>query len=322
MVLNITKDIISKEKLADIVYEIYGYDRGSCMANYFVCIDNYYHEGVYSIDFKTINAERLGYLKTILTEDFYYYSEVKKLYRGLYPDADEDEINPRSLKMLGFQSYSNYILKNYNSLTEYFTYLLTKDEVFDYKQYKNRFALVLMFTQLSYEMRRDFDIMLYGNGMAISIKRLEKLGITKKQIADYCSNVVNFVEQGEYFSIHSLRKHGFNDELENLGFDDEFYEGILESYSEINTLQCSNTKIFVVGEAYKEVQRKDFLASIVEDNVSISKDDFEEILVEEFGMMLAENFYIQNCLTDTDIYYDSIMEKFYIDKNTYYDELS
>ena len=70
---------ISRESLADIVYDLFGYDRGSCMANYFLCIDKYYHDGLYSVDFKPISEEKIGYLKSVLTEDFYYVSEVQKI---------------------------------------------------------------------------------------------------------------------------------------------------------------------------------------------------------------------------------------------------
>ena len=310
---------ISRESLADIVYDLFGYDRGSCMANYFLCIDKYYHDGFYSIDFKPISDENAGYLKSVLTEDFYYVSEVQKIYLDLFPEADIQEINPRSLKMLGFQHFTNYVLKNCHSASEFFTNLLTREEVFNYQTIRNKFTYVSMFTQTCMDLRKNYDIFLFGNGQAISFKRLQRLGITKQTIIDYCNNVIGFAEENSYFTIHSLRERGFSDSLDELGFDDEFYEGILEVCPDIYYTKCSNTSIFICGHGNKGFQRKDFLISIINEYKSIAVDELEDLLIQDYGITLSIR--LQECLAGTSVYYDSIMERFYDNKNTYYDEI-
>lgn len=66
-------------------------------------------------------------MKNNLNEPFYYFDEVKDKYSLLFVNADRDEINPYTLKKMGFHVLSKYILsEKYESLREYFIDLLTK----------------------------------------------------------------------------------------------------------------------------------------------------------------------------------------------------
>ena len=65
---------------------------------------------------------------------------------------------------------------------------------------------------------------------------------------------------------------------------------------------------------------KDFLKDYVKRIGSIDVDEFSYILKSEYGVFL-EASQLTEKMKDTDIYYDSIMRKFYKDYSTYFEEI-
>ena len=113
----------------------YGYDQLLVQTTYMQPLSQYYHDGVYSVEFNDIPQDKKSKLKSILTDDFYYISEIRKIYAELFPDADMEQINPRSLKSMGFVVLSRYAIQNYSSLEAYFESLFTGKDIVDITSY-------------------------------------------------------------------------------------------------------------------------------------------------------------------------------------------
>ncbi len=312
---------ISSEDLADIIYNEYGYDRGTSAAVYFKCIRSYYHNGMYSIDYKHIPDDNIRCFLSVLDQDFYFADEISKIYFGLFPDADRDEINPRSMQEIGFVAYTTYYLRDrWSSATEYFKMLLSASDVMDLSAYNKRYAYIQMYTGTLREMRTAFDLFTLKDGTAISIDRLSKVNVGKKDIQDYCESVERFVEDRGFFTIQSIVKDGFTSSLDNLGFDNSFYENILEVCGRFSSLHFMGTMVLIRGDA-KGYSSKDFILAVLEHYDSISIDDLIDQLADEYGVIVKDPYKLRTIIRDTGYYYDDIMEKIYKNKEIYYDEL-
>ena len=313
---------ISTEDLARIMYEEYGYDKGTCIGTYFSCLRNYCHDSVYSIDYKSIPDSRRDSLINALSGDLYFDHEVNKIYFDLFPDADREEINPRSMKEIGFNAYRNYYLnKRWTSSVEYFTYLLTKEDQFDCSEYNKRYAYTQMYTDTLRNMRASFDIFCLKDGTTMSINTLKKMNISKDDIKEYCDEVKRFVGDGSFFTVHSIANAGFSSFLNVLKYDYSFYEGILEACGLFNSTHCSGTVVFSSDKNMHNFTKSDFVIALLKRFGSIDMNDFIDYLSEEYGIVFKNHYSICAMIKDTELFYDPITGKIYSNREAYYDDL-
>ena len=217
---------ITQAEFLALVKEEYGFDSGAVPLRQF---DEYYYDGVYSIDQKQMPVVNKQKLQSVLTDDFYYIDEIRRIYSRIIPGSDPEDINPYNLKTMGFSVYSRYAVQNHASLEAFFYDLLTKEEIMDISSYRKRFVYVQMFSQKLRELKHGLQVIEFEPNQIISFSKLEKSGVTREMIQDFCDQVYDFVDDRKYFSAQSLRQAGFESELYELGFSDWFYANLLIS---------------------------------------------------------------------------------------------
>ena len=313
---------VTAEELAEYVHMEYGYDKLTAMWSYFKHLNQYYHNGVYSVDFIKIPENRIDVLMENLTEDFYFIADIKNIYKNLFDESNVDEINPLSLKSLGFTVLGTYVVKGFKSAEAYFTHLLTDGGVYDVSKYNEKYNSITMYRQVYYTLRQNYDFFLFDSNQAITMNRLSKLGITKDDITQFCDVVENFVNEQSYFTMHSLREMGFKSKLDELGFDDYFYANILAmdprfawQYVFGNIVLFSKT-----NQKDDNISKKSFLLYTLSKYDSIEIDDFIADFLEEYGMEIPSRYEINRAIAGTEFYYDSIMDKVYRNKDIYYSD--
>lgn len=116
---------ISANGLAEVLSEEYGYPIETIKANWFSGISEYYHQGIFSVDYQVMPDDHMHVLKENLKDDFYYFDDIKKIYRTLIPDADVSLISPYNLKCMGFRVNGIYAFQNFDTAEAYFTHLFT-----------------------------------------------------------------------------------------------------------------------------------------------------------------------------------------------------
>ena len=168
---------------------------------------------------------------------------------------------------------------------------------------------------LDSKVNDEIDELIDGN--------LRKVGITKDDIKRFCDDVGSFVEEQSYFTMHSLRKMGFNSKLDELGFEDYFYSNILAmdtrfawQYVFGNIVLFSKT-----NQNDDTISKKSFLLYALSKHDSVDVDDFIADFLEEYGMEIPSRYEINRAIAGTEFYYDSIMDKVYRNKDIYYSEL-
>lgn len=313
---------VTTEELADYIHMEFGYDKATTMWTYLQSLNQFYHQGVYSIDFKRIPNDRVSLFKERLTEEFYYISEVKEIYKEMFGDVDLEEINPFSLKSMGFAVFTTYVIQNFQTAESYFTHLLTSQDVYDISTLNGKFMNLKTYYCVYIALRQNYDIFLFDKNQAITMNRLSKLGITKEDIKKFCDDVVEFAEEGTCFTMHSLREAGFVSELDDLGFDDYFYAGILAMDPRFMWQHVFGVIVLSIKTGRNEeiISKKSFLIYALSKYDSVDLDDFISDCLEEYGINISDRYEITRAVAGTDMYYDSIMAKVYRNKNCYYAE--
>lgn len=310
---------IKAEDFAEIVHNEYGYDQLLVLSTYMQPLSQYYHEGVYSVIFKDIPAERKAALKAALTDDFYYISEIRKIYADLYHDADMEQINPRMLKSMGFMVLSRYAIQNYLSLEAYFESIFTEKDIVDITPYKKRFPTIQSFWMKLYSLKCSLDVIEFEPDKIINFSRLAKNGITKEKLRIFCDRVYDFVAPDTYFTIRSIRNDGFYDELFELGFDDLFYANLFLPYEKVSNMKMMGT--FVLYKGDKEITFSSFETDVIRQHGSIDIIDLMNELNDRYGCKLKDTYDLTHKVKGTEVYFDDILKRFYATEDLYYSEL-
>lgn len=310
---------ISIDDFAELISEEYGFDKGTVIGSNLKHLTSFYHDGIYSVDYKLISPANKEDLLNSLTEDFYYLNEIKDIYIKLFPDGDVDVINPFNLKEMGFKVHSNYAFRNYNSIDAFFENLLTAEDILDISAIRKRFTYVSAFSIKLMEMKRALQIVEFEANQIISGRRLREFGIDIDQIRDYCDAVYDFVEEGQYFSSQLLRSNGFHTDLYELGFSDWFYANLLISDTRFSFNRMYNNIVLYKGNANTSI--RSFLVDRIKRHEIIDMYDLITELEDGFGCKNVDRSDITYRIKDTEVFYDRILDKLYANSDYYYMEL-
>lgn len=318
--LLITLAPISNSDFALEYEKEYGVSANTVLANYMTSFDSYFHNGIYNIDFPALPAVIAQKLKQMLTEDFYHLSTVREIYHKKFPKADKKLLNPYSLKSIGFRVFSNYILSDkYSTAIEYFNTLLTKDDIIDLERISSSVKEFISFITQLYRLKSSYEIIEFARNKYIHYRKLSEFGITKEILRGYCNDVLNFVGEGKYFTIFSIKNEGFSHELDELGFDDWFYTSLLiEDRANVSYQRIGGNKIMISGKF--SIRFVDFLENVVYDQESLSIDiiDLSDILKQQYNLNV-DKWKLMQIVKDSSMYYDLISEKIFADYDTYYE---
>ncbi len=297
----------------------YGYDQSTALANYVVPFMKYYQNGVFSVDFKRIPESHMPLLQDKLPDDFYFISEIKEIYQKIFPNADLDEINPRSLKTMGYTVLGKYVLRRHKTAESFFREILLRDDVFSITAMRKRFGTIQMYYQTLLSLKRNLDILLFDKDQYLNIRRLERLGVTKADLLDYCDRVYAEVAENTMFTVYSL-KNSDDAKISDLGFDELFYAELLAVSGKFLYTQCFGKTVFYKGSLPNGISKNYFIQETLGAYESVELDDYIADCYEKYGIRIDDKYEILEAISGTNFYYDNIMNKIYRDKNDYYAE--
>lgn len=311
---------ISIEDLAKAYEDTYGIKSATVMSNYLKNFDEFFYDGVYSIDAGNLPPEQYDRMQSVLNRTYYLISDIKRIYLREFPGADASQINPYTLKTLGFRVYSNYVIKNqYSGASAYFDEMLTGDDVVDGREFEKGLCYISAYNSELAKLKRERVITEYLPHQYINIRRLNACGITALMLNEYCDAVYRFADHRSFFTIASLRGEGFTHPLDDLGFDDWFYSSLLlEDREHFSCSRMGGARLFRKGKG--SIDFEDMLRWIVETYQRMDVYDLCALLDERYGIVIQKEKLIA-IVRNTDMYYDAIMEAVYIDYDTYFEEV-
>lgn len=319
---------ISAEDLAEKISEEYGHRTDNILSNWLSCVWDYSHQGMFSVDYREMPAAHMALLKENLKDNFCFFGDIKKIYRELIPDADVSLISPFNLKRMGFTVNRTYAFRNFDSAEAYFKNLLTCREIVDASGFHDRFKNIQSYGQVLKELKRDYTIIEFEPMQYINISRLQKTGITAEQLRAFCDAVYAFVDRDTYFTVESLNRWGFTTELDSLGFGTRFYISLLREDARFANWRVGHNTLFYTWDTNVKhsnrgsggVSIKAFVSAYMKKVKSIDIDGLLSAVADEYNIKLDRWKVIEEC-KDAGLYYDRIMEKLYIDYDTYFEEI-
>lgn len=300
--------------------EEYGVKSETVLANFAQYIDRYYNNGTYSIDYVVMTPDEYRILGSKLTEDFYFIEDIKVAYVETFPNGDISKVNPFNLKTMGFRVYVDYIVRDtYSSSDVYFRQLLTRNDIIDLDRLDKRMGYNQVFAFVLEELRVNFDLLEFERNKYLSFERFSKGApdISKEDLKQFTLDVATF-EDEEFFTIKSVRRKGFTSKIDDIGFDEWFYSALLRSNKSIRYSKAGGT--FLFSHIDRQFKLGEFFYFLMKRFRKIGIMKFIDYIYDVYGLKF-EKAKVTYIISQTSMYYDSTMEKVYLNKEEYYEDI-
>ena len=299
---------IRVQDFASFLSNEFGYSADIIIANWFGGLTKYIkRNGIYSeFDFeaKPMCKENMRKLKKAIVEDFYSFDDLKKIYSDVCPEADLEEINSMNLKSMGYVVNNDYIISGkYSSMKEYLNYLIISNasirDIPGLTKYNTIYNYV-------YGKQYDYEIIMYNKDDYITIDKLIKTGITKEKIEKFVDDIEQTVDADEYFNYKTIKeKYSYKSELDTLGFDDFFYNKILEFSGRFAWTSVCDTLIFK-KEKSDSITSASFINIQAKQQAPIEIDNFIKSIKDVYGISKIKKEKVVSLLSDP-VYYNRIL---------------
>ena len=301
---------VSVNDFLDFMEKNYGHKSNTFMSYLMTEFSDYINGNFIDSDVIEIKDELIIELKKILTEPIYSLDLVRDILKANRYDNIDEIITKNSMYKVGYKIRSSYILrKDYDSVEEYFTEL---SKTTDFIQNQN----ILGSSTYSVSIKRvekNYDIVLISDREFITYKKLSELGINKEMINKFCNDVYTSFENITYFTIYNIKDMIDISWIEDNGFDDIFYECLVETIDNIKFLRINNQKIYSFIDDNVEVE--DIINEFMVEE-SIYVDELIDDIKEKYGIDVSSDKLIYS-----DKFYSRELNKLYLNKECYYKEV-
>ena len=180
-----------------------------------------------------------------------------------------------------------------------------------------KYSYLQIFSETFTELRTSYDVIQFSEQSFINFRKLQAFGISKQDLVDYCESAIAFADS-DYFTIKSLENFGFYSELEDLGFDNIFYESLLKYCPKISFFRTNNVYVFKFTN--DSISKTTFISNIIDKYKFIESCDLIDLLKNNYGIKV-DIYELKEAISNTNIYYNSIMDTFYINYNVFLEEV-
>ena len=276
----------------------------------------------YNIDQNTITVEyakldegKLSILRECFTEEIYNKEEVFSKFNEVIGKDFEKYFNKYNMDKLDYRIVNNYILKNnQKSIEDCIKNRILKN---DFYEIEDKFATSTYYLILS-ELESKLEIIRFNENSYITLKKLEEEGIKKEDIVNYKKLVVDEIGERKFFTIPYIQSNYKIKMFEEYGFENVFFESILESIDMIKKIRFSGTKVFCIRK--DSFNKIDFISEFIHDIGTIDIYKLKDLLKKQYGIVIEKED-LQQIINESNLYYDKIIEKVFRNKEEYYKEV-
>lgn len=277
----------------------------------------YYQDGIFTVNTPKLRDEILQMYKNLLTEDFYFISDIGSLaYKEGIP-FQEYYINKDMLEHIGYKDGIRCIYKDkFNSLEDYVSSLF-KDEMY-LKRIDPKLVSLIEFKKTLCDKIMNYDYIEAEPMHYISIEKITEDGITKDLINDFIEAVKNFVYEDEVFTITSLKNKGFSHPILLKNYSDYFYSSLFIPSKDVIYQRCYSTDsvILKVRVQKENIGICSLIEQIVESKYYMYLPDIVRDLHMIYGITLSET-QTKQYISLTDIYCNPDTMLYYLNYETY-----
>lgn len=261
------------------------------------------------IDSFTINK-----LLELLHDDVYTNNQIETIFSKYWISYEDYDNILESLWYKHKGLY--YIKKKFNNFKDYLSYKCQKDDMI--RLDKELFDNETLFNAII-DYRQSYKIFKINEELYITIAKMGKLWIGTTYIDNFFKRLKNHFWDSDFFSIHNVKNSLDVKIFWELWFDDEFLENIIYYNNEISSLQIKWRKLF--SYSMNDISTIKFIEYKMEKFRVISLSNFVNEINEEYWLDLDYDI-LRNCMWNlTNVFYSQTMDKLYLDKEDFYNEV-
>ncbi|WP_436855426.1 DNA-directed RNA polymerase subunit alpha C-terminal domain-containing protein [Staphylococcus caeli] len=301
------------EEFVNKYFEVFGVKQQTVRANYLKYIDQYISDDYIKEGSDSINKKDVNNVRAIINnKEFMFIEDVKQ---ELEYEIENLQI---ILKHLNYKTFTSYILKNkYDTIVKYFDEIFYKDkEIVDLTTIDKRVWNLSSFGSWLYDKYKTMELLEFSPKKYITKKKLNELGLSLEVLTSFRQEVLDKLSDKKVWSITTIIDVIDNEEIDVFGFDSIFYRSILRGLENIYSNKIGGNYLLKKDEHFT-------VSSLIEEEVTqikmIDIFDLTEIINEKYEINL-EYYKLIEVIKHTNMYYDEIMEKVYLDLNYYYEE--
>jgi transcriptional regulator with XRE-family HTH domain len=308
---------INIDEFTLFVEENYGLRFNSLKSHINMYLNEYVHGDIIKVDYHEIDETELNKLKNLLKADIYTVDQLTKIGKNVDNDFHDKFLNNMILSKIGYSLKGKYVLRNkYGTVDKFFKeHILSQD-------YFSKQGLELyntsVFNRTLYDLEKELDVVKIENDIYITAKKLEDAEVTKSLLLDFREQVLDIVDENQYFTLYSLRQNDFIHDIDELGFDSFFYDRIIWTSEKVRAIPLASGYIFIKKE--KDISLIDFIRFLVERVEIINIYDMRDYVEKYYGISLDLSRVLA-LVRDTDMYYSEDLSRLYINKNTFFEEI-
>jgi hypothetical protein len=257
---------------------------------------------------------QVSVLKDSLRDEIY---EKNEFYSIVKRNLNLNEVNSELVLNLGFVEKGGIVVKQkYRSGMEAFTTYILSHKIFHVGD-KPIFKTNEYYSSIQ-RLESELKILKVSDTSYINVEHLENRGFDKEKLLQFISRVIDFTSDGEYFSIISLINKGFSDSLLEDGFELISLDRLISTSDEVKAVSVGFPNIYCRSKTKKNLN--EFLIDELLKCESANLEDFTDDINSKYGLNLDE-YSVRVKLVEEGAYYSDILNKAYILKEEYLDEV-
>lgn len=254
-------------------------------------------------------------LKDILADEIYLVDEFSRIIQQYWHKPLS--VTQMLTQQVGYNLRGSYVVKQtFNSVNDAYRRLITSKDIFtvpDTKLFKR-----MDYFNVIYDLEKNLNIFKISEDTYLNYSKFNNSGVVKEQFRDFIKSTENSVKGRKYFTLPQIIEDGFDHELFELGFDDIFYERILATSESFKSITRKMPVLFSVGNDHIGLEK--FLSDELFEQEKVNLDDFIDDLKNKYFIHFHRDN-VKYRLQNYGAFYSAEMDKFYIDKETYYEEV-
>lgn len=264
--------------------EEYGVKSETVLANFVQYINHYYHNSFLAVDQPKLGEYEFDILQHYLDKDFYFIDDIKEIYRKLFNTSEDEKINAYTLKCLGYQVFTTYVLRMgiCDSAEQYFRNMLRNKQFIDLWGTDKRLLNLQTFNCVLNRFRKELLLVEYLPNKFINLDVLRE-NVEPQLLYEYGKTLIQYAT-GNFFTIHSLRMNGFDVNLPGIEYGDWFYASLVRIHSEIQVKRLGGNLLF--KETENQITLTDFIIFLVEEQQKFVITDLLQFVKKNYDMEL------------------------------------
>ncbi|WP_133116081.1 hypothetical protein [Bacillus cereus] len=258
--------------------------------------------------------------KDILSKDVYTIDEIINMGRRENPNFTDIDIKETIFKPHGYHIQNTFVVKNQIlDVSQYIEDQILKNNYFD-SEVDTIFQASLAKRKIE-NLENAYKLLRVEDTIYLTEKGMQKAKVSKEDIVSYKTAIEKYAIEDELFTLASIKDKGFYHEVDDYGFDNLFYESILQRPGRLHSLRFAGNLFF--AKTKHKITPSTIMKDILKENDSISLFEMTKVMTKKYKYNVTEDFLESAILnTKTDFYYSIELHRLFTIKEVYLDYIN